>query len=276
MQKYDYFLEPENIPPDAEIVIHNAGFSRCPPNYTYGWDSRDYYLIHYCISGKGTYFANDKEYSLGPGDGFLITPGSRIMHLSDVSEPWNLCWVGFRGERVAEYLAQARLDAENLIFRYTKDNLIETTIENIYDNIRFSDFSHLTLTGYLYVLLGALIDNAENKNSAKIAINHFEKAARYIKLNIRSPLTIPDLADELDISPSQMYRSFMEHCGTSPKQYLDRQKMLKACELMEKTDLSYSAISSYLGYEYETHFYQKFKKIMGITPSEHKKSTRKD
>ena len=276
MQKYDYFLEPENIDKDAEVVIHNAGFSQCPPDYTYGWDKRDYYLIHYCISGKGSYFANGTEYKLKRGDGFLITPGSKIMHLSDSHDPWNLCWVGFHGEKVAQYLRRAHLDENNLIFRYTKDNLIEMTIENIYDKIRFTDFSHLTLVGYLYVLLGALIDNSEHKSPAKISISHFEKAVRYIKLNIRAPLTVDGIADELNIVPSQLYRSFMANCGVSPKQYVDRQKMKKACELMEKTDLSCVEIAAYLGYEYETHFFKTFKKIMNMKPSEYKKQIKRE
>ena len=113
MQKYDYFLAPEQLTSDTDLIIRNVGFSQCPPNYTYGWDTRDYYLIHYCLSGHGIYYAFDREYRIGPGDGFLILPGSTIKHLSDPRDPWNLCWVGFRGDRIPDYLQKAGLDQEN-------------------------------------------------------------------------------------------------------------------------------------------------------------------
>lgn len=270
MQKYDYFLDPDQNSRNGEAIIHNVGFSQCPPNDTSGWDMRDYYLIHYCISGKGIYYMNGCEYHIESQDGFLIMPGVSYMHLSDSKEPWNLCWVGFRGPNAAEYLHQAGLDEKHPVFHYTGDNLIETCIENLYDNARIPDISPLTLKGYLYVLLGALFNNHARMDTEKIPLSHFEKVSRYIRHNIRSSMTIQFLAEKHNIAPSQLYRSFMACCGMSPKQYLDMQKMKKACDLMEKTDLSTKEISAYLGYEYETHFYKTFKKLMGIKPSEYR------
>lgn len=269
MQKYDYFLAPEQLTSDTDLIIRNVGFSQCPPNYTYGWDTRDYYLIHYCLSGHGIYYAFDREYRVGPGDGFLILPGSTIKHLSDPRDPWNLCWVGFRGERVPDYLKKAHLDQAHLIFHYTRDNLMESCIENIYDKARRPDVSSLTLTGYLYLLLGALADQTGEDADTVVTLTHFEKAVRYIRHNIRSPITVEELARQHDVAPSQLYRSFMKHAGMSPKQYLDREKMDKACELIRKTDLSMHEIAGYLGYEYDTHFYKTFRRVMGMKPSEY-------
>lgn len=270
MQKYDYFLAPEQLTSDTGMTIRNVGFSQCPPNYTYGWDTRDYYLIHYCLSGRGTYFCGGSSYALGPGDGFLITPGSTIMHLSDPKDPWNLCWVGFRGDMAAEILKKASLDEKHLLFHYTRDDLLESCIENLYDKARHPDVSSFTLTGYLYVLLGALIDNHKASHEKTVSLSHFEKCVRYIRHNIRSPITIEQLAREHNVAPSQLYRSFQKHCGMSPKEFLDREKIKKACELMQKTDLSTHEIAAYLGYEYDTHFYKIFHRIMGRKPSEWK------
>jgi AraC-type DNA-binding domain-containing proteins len=272
MQKYDYFLEPERIDPADGAHIHNVGFSQCPPAYTYGWETRDYYLIHYIISGKGSFFANGKKYSLVAKQGFLITPGSTIMHLSDIADPWHLCWVGFNGEHVERYLKSAHLDECNLIFDYPQNEVIESSIMNIYSNVRTPSISNITLIGNLYILLGTLVDNTRihSLKTSQIPLTHFERATRYIKHNIRSPISVDFLASEHDISPSALYRSFKNECGLSPKQYLDKQKIKKACELIKKTDFSFREISAYLGYEYETHFYKIFKKVVGMRPTEYK------
>lgn len=270
MQKYDYFLSPEQQSSDTDLSIRNVGFSQCPPGYTYGWDTRDYYLIHFCLSGYGTYSTGQASFSIAPGDGFLITPGSTILHLSDSKDPFSICWVGFQGERVPDYLKKAGLDEQHLLFHYTKDNLLESCIENLYDLVRNPGTSSLTLTGYLYLLLGALADNHQARQDTQVPLNHFEKAVRYIKHNIRSPITVEQLAEQHNIAPSQLYRSFQKHCGMSPKQYLDQEKIRKSCELMQKTDLSMHEIARYLGYEYDTHFYKTFARIMGQKPSEYK------
>ena len=276
MQKYDYFMSPDNLNPDSETVIHNVGFSACPPNYTYSWDTRDYYLLHYIISGKGIYTAGNKNYELGKNNGFLITPNSTIMHLSDIKDPWTLYWVGFNGKFIEKYLKEAGLDEDHLIFRYEKDDFIQICIENIYNNIRKANLSNVTLAGHLYLLLGNLIEQTKATNEDIISLNHFEKAARYIKINIRNKISIEKLAEEHNVDPSQMYRSFKRHCGLSPKQYLEKQKIDKACDLIKKTDLSFSEISEFLGYEYDTHFYKIFKKHMEMRPSEYKRQVTQD
>lgn len=270
MQKYDYFLAPEQLTSDTGVIIRNVGFSQCPPNYTYGWDTRDYYLLHYCLSGCGIYTVGDKKYSIRPGDGFLITPESTIMHLSDSKDPWNLCWVGFQGAQVTSYLKRANLDQDHLLFHYDTGSLLETYFENLYDKARSPEISNLTLTGYLYLLLGALADHHLAEKNSMVPLSHFEKSTRYIKHNIRSPLTVVQLAEEANITPSQLYRVFMKNCGKSPKEYLDAAKIKKSCELMDKTDLSMHEIAAYLGYDYDTHFYKIFRRIMGTNPSAYK------
>lgn len=272
MQKYDYFLDPEKATARDGLVIHNVGFYQCPPDYTYGWDTRDYYLIHYCISGKGTFHCNGIEYEIDEHDGFLITPGNTIMHVSDHANPWNVGWIGFNGPHIENYLEQADLSELKPIFHYLKDDLLLNCITNLYDKIRNPQISILTLTSYLYTFLGALIDNHKQADETTISLNYFEKASRYIKHNIGTQLTVDLLAYEIGVSPSQLYRSFITHCGVSPKQYIDHEKMQKACSLMEKTDLSFHEISEFLGYEYDTHFYKTFKRIIGKRPTEYKEN----
>lgn len=272
MQKYDYYMDPEKVDPAAEIVIHNVGFSACPPNYTYGWDTRKYYLIHFCVAGAGTYITENQEYPLHRNQGFLITPNSTIMHLSDPSNPWSLYWVGFSGEKIGAMLKQANLDESHLTFSYDKDDFIQNCIENIYNNIRKPTICHITLMGHLLLLIGKLSEMNQEDNDGIITLNHFEKAARYIKLNIRSQINISDLAHEHNVDTSQLYRSFIKHSGMSPKQYLEKAKMKKACDMITKTDLSFHEISEFLGYEYDTHFYKSFKKQIGMRPTEYKKT----
>ncbi len=72
-----------------------VGTEKCAAGHTYGPAVREYYLIHYVTSGKGTFQADGKEYRLTSGDMFLIRPQQVTTYLADQKEPWSYIWVGF-------------------------------------------------------------------------------------------------------------------------------------------------------------------------------------
>lgn len=60
---------------DKELVslsVYNVGYQRCDANYQWGPGIRDHYLIHYIISGKGTYKIGGSIHTLKEGDAFLV------------------------------------------------------------------------------------------------------------------------------------------------------------------------------------------------------------
>ena len=44
---FDYYLDVREFPDDLDIIIKNIGFSHNKPNYTHGYDRREYYILHY-------------------------------------------------------------------------------------------------------------------------------------------------------------------------------------------------------------------------------------
>lgn len=70
----ELFLEINNRY-DSNIYVHQCGQEICIPGHAFGPCVRDHYLIHFIISGKGTYYHCDKSYHLKKNDLFLISPG---------------------------------------------------------------------------------------------------------------------------------------------------------------------------------------------------------
>ena len=56
------------------------------------------------------------------------------------------------------------------------------------------------------------------------------------------------------------------------KEYLNELRVNKACELLEKNDLSIKQISKQVGCYEVASFYRVFKKVMGMTPDEYRSS----
>ena len=63
----------------------------------------------------------------------------------------------------------------------------------------------------------------------------------------------------------------MQVCKQSPQQFYEKIRINHACTLIYQSNLTYKEISRLFGYDYESHFYKSFMKLMGITPAEYRK-----
>lgn len=266
----DYFLE--NVKnKDTDIVLHNVGFAVKIPNYTCGYENRDYYLIQLVCKGKGTYTVGNTSYNLKENDGFLVVPNRTYMHQADAKEPWSIYWVGFSGKKAKYFLDRAKLDENNLVFHFPESNVLESHFENLYDKIRSPQCPEAIALAYFYLILGTLTEHRNVVKKKVMHLSHFQKAVTFINMHIYNKLSVADVTDYLSLDPSQVYRLFKNELGMSPKKYLNKVKVEKACELIKKSDLSFGEISNLLGFEYDSHFYKIFKQVTGVRPTEYKK-----
>lgn len=58
------------------------------------------------------------------------------------------------------------------------------------------------------------------------------------------------------------------------RDYLQKVRIKKACELLEKTDKTIAEIANIVGYSDPAFFYQIFKKEMTVTPREYRQQYR--
>ncbi|MDO4337236.1 MAG: AraC family transcriptional regulator [Eubacteriales bacterium] len=275
MLVYDQYLYEEKPDLDDDVVVFHAGFCSTAPNYSYGKDTRDYYLIHYVTKGKGLYRVGNTLYHLKENDGFLILPGSTIVHTADKNDPWDVCWVAFFGREIPKLLKDAGLDEDHLIFHYDKDDFLEKCIKDIYNESR-NQKNTAYIKGAFYQFMGKLIEQQQEQRRQKnreeaSSFSHFEDAMIYIRRNIRYQISVEHLANYLRLSPSQVYRIFMANTGKSPQKVIRDMRMEKACEFLAKTDLPIREISEWLDFEYPSHFCKQFKNKMKMSPSEYRK-----
>lgn len=276
MLVHDQYIYPEKPDCDDDIVVFHSGFSSTMANYSHGKDTRDYYLIHWVTRGHGTYQTETAKYNLKEGDGFLILPGQTIVHTADKEEPWDLCWVAFFGRKAEEILKEAGLDREHLIFHYDKDTFLEDCIQNIYKESQTGK-NVLYITGQFYLFMARLAEEKQKErflSTESSQFSRFEEAMNYIRRNIRSQISVAQLANSMRLDSSQVYRIFQNHTGRSPQQVIAELRMEKACEFLEKTDLSIRDIAEWLGYEYQSHFTKQFKVHLKMSPSAYRKLCR--
>ena len=78
-----------------DINPMECGQERCAPGHSFGPGVREYYLLHYVLSGVGRFTVSGTTYTLHAGDIFVIRPFERIYYEADAEAPWHYVWAGF-------------------------------------------------------------------------------------------------------------------------------------------------------------------------------------
>lgn len=109
-----------------------------------------------------------------------------------------------------------------------------------------------------------LYDNAEKKTCAM--------TLEYIENNYMDDITLSSLSESMHFSISYLSRLIKKETSYNFTTILLLTRMIKAAELLKKTDLKIYSICEKIGVNDQRYFSQQFKKIFNKTPMEYRKS----
>ncbi|HET9021805.1 MAG TPA: helix-turn-helix domain-containing protein [Ornithinibacter sp.] len=85
--------------------------------------------------------------------------------------------------------------------------------------------------------------------------------------NLDEPHTVDDLARRAAMSPRTFARRFVAETGTTPHQWVTDQRVLRARQLLEETDLPVEAVARDAGFGSAALLRHHFQRCTGITPT---------
>ena len=244
--------------------IYSIGFSDDPEITKYGPSSRNEYIIHYVLSGKG-YF-NGHEVSAC--EGFLITPGMYEEYFADEKTPWSFVWIISSDTSMKYFFERHGADAKTGIFKFTN----KYTLYEIADSLREKTncpTSSVKLSEIFLRIFNSCVESKRTHDGSMSEV-YFEFSVNYVKVNLHTRLTVDDLCRTLGITQQYLHKIFKEKAGTSPKQYILKTKLDVALKFLCETDFTVTQISDAVGFENVAAFSKFFKKHMGLSPTEYK------
>ncbi len=278
MSEYFYFendyvryLEPNNNE-HIDLYLAYCGIEYCCPSHSFGPAIRDQYLLHYIIDGKGTFKANNKTYTLGKKQGFLINPNELTYYEADKDEPWKYIWVSFNGIKAREYLKHMNLDSDKLIFHCDYSDDLKKCVLDMLKIKSISYADELKLQSLLYLFLSILAKdyNKNGHNNSSFEKIYIKKSVEFIYNNFSHNIKITDIANYVGLNRSYLYTLFKKNLNLSPQQFLFECRINKAFELLKYTNLSINDISNSIGYQNSLTFSKIFKKYTGLSPKQYR------
>lgn len=110
---------------------------------------------------------------------------------------------------------------------------------------------------------------SQNKATKKRYEQSVIKAQQYIRDHIDQDINLDDIARNCGFSSFHFHRIFQAICGETPQDYLRRQRMEQAANLLcFRTERSITDIALSLGFSSSSNFSKAFRDYFGCTPSD--------
>ncbi|MEM7221872.1 MAG: AraC family transcriptional regulator [Pseudomonadota bacterium] len=122
------------------------------------------------------------------------------------------------------------------------------------------------------LLLGSLerrLEIVPSRASAVIA-----RALAFIDRHYNEPIEIAHVARAAGLSPSRLHALFREELGASPGQTIATRRLTEAARLLERGERSLADIAFAVGYGDQSAFTRAFRRKLGTTPAEFRRSLR--
>lgn len=172
------------------------------------------------------------------------------------------------------------LSVENaiLIARRLTDRILEILIildldpkmcEACYSTLEHVD-SIAQVNTYIQTLSLNSVSAIEEHNRTCSGKN-IERLIEYINQHLHEDISLQDLADECQISPSYVSRLFKEKLNIGFVEYLNTLRVDRARKLLEDTQMNVEQIGYQVGFNHVRSFIRTFKQYVGTTPGQYRK-----
>ncbi len=93
------------------------------------------------------------------------------------------------------------------------------------------------------------------------------RAIEFINENLGENVSLAEISAAVGMSPYHFCRLFKRSTGLSPHQYVKRERIRRAQQLLAEHRLSLVEIANELGFSDQSHFTRTFHTVIGVTPS---------
>lgn len=96
--------------------------------------------------------------------------------------------------------------------------------------------------------------------------SHVARAVRHLREHFRAPVSVPELARSVGMSPSSFHKHFKAVTSTTPLQYVKELRLLEARRLLSEGGHTVSSAAYEVGYESPNQFSREFSRKFGVSP----------
>lgn len=230
----------------------------------------------YCTAGKGFVSLLDKRVEVNSNDCIFIAPETPHEYGADKDDPWSIYWMHVVGDFLPIYVP---LIFRNIAIPISADSreFSITLFERIFANLSrgMSSYYMITAASLASTILGEVFldSSLSTPNRLVRGSQSIESIISYIQDNLDQPMTLAILRRQSHLSISRINQLFREMTGHAPMEFVQRQRMQRACYYLTSTTEAISYIARRVGFEDQFYFSRVFRKTIGVSPRRYRKES---
>lgn len=234
-----------------------------------------YYGVQYNHSGRLYLRINKKtEYRVEGPCAFISHPGAFFEYGSIGNQAREHDFICFYGPRVQQYIDTGFLpiNEKNALIKINHPEKFKQSIRYLVKTIYAPDHNH----DRAVLMLEDLLLQLHEQSTGDTALPphqaaYFSELIERIGRNFRRSWDFDKEAARLNITPVHFRRLFKRLYGMPPQQFLIKQRLNAAGDLLVNTNKTVENIASETGFENSFYFSRLFKKKLAISPLEYRK-----
>ncbi len=162
---------------------------------------------------------------------------------------------------------------QNLVKTHAKE--FKFLFEKIYEEYNKREMGFQSIIRAYVIEIIIKIFREIDKNQPTYTKSHqelVEKAIEYMQNNYDKHISLDEVVSGIFLSKNYFRQIFKKTTGMSISSFTQELRVKEACRLLETTDLSSADVSYKCGFNDLKFFYSTFKKTMGMTPAEYRKT----
>jgi AraC family transcriptional regulator len=167
--------------------------------------------------------------------------------------------------RIGDLACQLGTGHDDAVIRHIGASLQAGLRRPTETNQLFIDHMMIALTAHVAQTYGGLRRSVEQTRGG-LAPWQINRARERLESDLGGKLSLQQIAAEFDLSVSHFSRAFRLTTGLPPHQWLLRQRVEAAQQLMTIRDLPLSEIAISVGFANQSHFTRVFSAVVGLSP----------
>ena len=256
-----------------------------------GLHTHDFTELVIVLAGSARHMTDEGEYSIHPGDVFVIPPGvahgytgcDRLELVNIVYEKTRLnlpsiSLMGFPGYRALFALEPAFRSRHEFKGRLHlpphKCREVTQLVRDLQEELwHHKDGFHFICLTLLMQIIGQLSRiYTEMETSTSRSFLRLARVLQHIETHYVDDLKLEDLAKTAGMSTRTLQRCFQESFAMSPIQFLNRLRIGNACKELLRGNSTITEVAESVGIADSNYFSRLFQQLVGTSPSAYRKT----